>query len=72
MTDNLAADSLFSVAFAAGSVRTKELRVFRENRFFYIHCHLLAAFVYDDPKVPNPTTSDFGDLLFKIRMEMFR
>lgn len=70
-TDNLPADSLFSVAFAAGSVRTEELRVFRENRLSFILCHLFTAIVYNDTKSSNPTASDIRDLAFKIRTEMF-
>lgn len=66
--DNLPADSLFSVAFAAGSVRTEELRIFRENRLAFIHCHLFTAILYDDSKILKPT-SDFRDLTFKIRTE---
>lgn len=70
-TDNLPADSLFSVAFAAGSVRTEELKIFRKNRLSFIHCHLFTVILYDDPKILNPATSDFRDLTFKIRTEMF-
>ena len=54
-TDNLPAGSLFSVAFAAGSVRT-ELKVFRETRLSFPTLSPLYRYCTDDDtEISNPS-----------------